>query len=76
MDLSFEENSENGDNGKTDNVPIDMAPDNENSENELNVSTDKPPKTRNKFIWHIEHETDDLDSAIDYLEERNFVCYD
>lgn len=76
MDVSFETNDENDDNGETDNVAIDLAIDNENIENDLNVSTDIPPKIRNKFKWHIELETDDLENALDYLEERNFVCFD
>lgn len=76
IDLSFETDGENDDNGETDNVAIDLATGNENSENDLNVSTDKPPKIRNKFKYQIELETDDLDYALDYLEERNFVCFD
>lgn len=78
MDLSFETDDNNDDDGNNDDViEIDMAASNENFDNaDLNLSTDKPPKKRNQFKWHIELETDDFDSALDYLGERGFVCYD
>lgn len=80
MDLSFETDDNNDDKGNdNDDIEVEMATNHENSENaenDYNVSIDKPPKKRNKFNWHIELESDDLDQALDYLEERGFVCYD
>lgn len=75
MDLSFE--SDDDDNGneatKKDDVEIKIASQQENVES---IHSDKPPKKRNKHIWHIERETDDADGAIDFLDESGFVCYD
>lgn len=80
MDLSFESDDDHAhtEDGNDD-IEVEIATNHENSDtakNGYNVSTDKPPKKRNKFDWHIELESNDLDEALDYLEERNFVCYD
>lgn len=77
MDLSFESDDNNADEGhKDDDIEIEMAANHLNPDNVENVSTDEPPKKRNKFEWHIELETEDFDEAFDYLDSRNFVCYD
>lgn len=75
MELSFEsDDDDNGDGAKKkDDVEIEIASQPENVES---ICSDKPPKKRNKHIWHIERETDDVDGAIDFLDESGFVCYD
>lgn len=73
MNLSFESDND-GDGAKTkDDVEIEIASQQENVES---IHSDKPQKERNKHIWHIERETDDVDGAIDFLDESGFVCYD
>lgn len=71
MELSFESNDEDNDNDLD--IEIVTAGGNE-CENELNVSTSK--KKRNKFIWTIHSEWEDLDKALDFLENEGFVSYD
>lgn len=75
MELSFEsDDDDNGDGAKKkDDVEIEIASQPENVES---IRSDKPPKKRKKHIWHIERETDDVDGAIEFLDESGFVCHD
>lgn len=74
MDLSFESESENTHTNDNDDIDIEIASLFENESE--NITTDKTAKKRNKFVWRIEQKFDDLDKALDYLEEEGFVCYD
>lgn len=74
MDLSFENPEEQND--QETNIEIEIAMVCENIEA---VSTDdvpEPAKKRNRFVWKIDSEWDDLDSALEFLESEGYVCYD
>lgn len=74
MDLSFEEDSNTNANNNED-IDIDIASLFGERESE-SIIIDKVPKKRNKFVWKIERIYDDLDKALDSLEEEGFTCYD
>lgn len=78
LDLSFENVSDTNQTNLVDNdneIDVGIASLFEQFESE-NITTDKVPKKRNKFVWQIEHVFDDLDKALDFLEEEGFKCYD
>lgn len=74
LDLSFEEDSDTNAN-INDDIDIDIAALFEENASE-SIIIDKVPKKRNKFVWKIERKYDDLDEALDFLEEEGFKCYD
>lgn len=84
MDLSFEcesSDKDGSDNAKVigdddDDVGVEMACACENSSenNELTINTTQ--KNRNKFEWNIHSEWQDLDEALDSIENEGFVNYD
>lgn len=82
MDLSFEdEENEN-------NIEVEIAVQRDNLDSSTGddfvtvTTTDSPDdienttKKRNKFTWKIHSEWDDLDEALEFLEEQGFVCHD
>lgn len=79
LDLSFEDDSEaiqmNTGSDEDKNIDIEIASLFEPNEAEI-VNTDNVPKKRNKFVWRIEEKYEDLDKALDFLEEQGYVCYD
>lgn len=72
IDISFENHDMNDD------VDIEIAtvtaP--EESETDKNVEILASEKKRNKFLWRIVSEWDDLDAALEFLESEGFVSYD
>lgn len=79
IDLSFEtdvvpENDENDDIQ----IELSSAQKNEDGTNEELVlsAEENVQKKRNKFQWSIDSEWDDIDKALDYLEDQGFVNYD
>lgn len=76
LDLSFEKATETTNKDTNDEeINIDIASLFEQHASE-DVITDKVTKKRNKFVWQIEQKFDDLDKALDFLEEQGFTCYD
>lgn len=80
MELSFE-TDEVAEIDK-DNELIEIAPSQENADDELSndevlITTEKnaAPK-RNKFHWTVHSEWDDLDNALDFIDDEGFVNYD
>lgn len=78
LDLSFENESNiqsnSGDNDKEE-IDIEIGSLFEQHDNE-NIIVDKVAKKRNKFEWRIEHKFDNLDGALDFLEQQGFKCFD
>lgn len=73
LDLSFE------DEGNDDDSPIETAPILESKDDdspEILISTENSKKKRNKFNWVIDSEWDDLNKALEFLDEHGFVNYD
>lgn len=82
MDLSFEDEE----NEK--NIEVEIAVQRDNLDSSTGddfvtvTTTDSPDdienttKKRNKFTWKIHSEWDDLDEALEFLEEQGFVCHD
>lgn len=79
IDLSFETDA-TPENDKDNDIQIELAsaPENENGTNNEIIISDagNAQKKRNKFIWTIDSEWDDLDEALVYLEDQGFVNYD
>lgn len=75
MDLSFEADANIDSN---DGIDIAMMPTtgDTDTESEAVVNIVTSPKKRNKFEWRIDTEGDDLDEALDRLENEGFVIYD
>lgn len=73
-DFSF--SSEGASANEEDNdIPIETAAVEDNDEITVN-SGGTAKKQRNKFVWSIDSEWEDLDKALDFLEEQGFVNYD
>lgn len=78
MDLSFENESDTAQTNLDDDdkeIDAGIASLFEQHQPE-NITTDKVPKKRNKYEWRIEQKFDDLDKALDFLEEQGYTCYD
>lgn len=75
LDLSFEGDKNEGIDNDND-TDIEMST-NENQKNEeYAVVVTTPQKKRNKFEWIVDSEWDNLESALEILDERGFVHYD
>lgn len=73
-DLSFESDSnDKEDANNVDDIELISTCEKENDK-ELNIMTSQ--KKRNKFVWVTHSEWEDLDAALDYLENEGFVHYD
>lgn len=76
LDLSFESDENNDD----DNIQIEIAAACERKDDEVltTLTTDIPnqQRKRNKFKWTIHSEWDDLDKALEFLEDEGFINYD
>lgn len=76
MDLSFESfNGDESEDKNNDKEPITLAPSLEIDESEV-VDIVTTVKKRNKFKWAIDSEWNNLDEALDFLEENGFKCFD
>lgn len=78
MELSFEsDKSDNEINTFEDDTRNDLRRTCENESDEVEINTDvTKKKTRNRFDWKIHSERENLDEALDFLENEGFVCYD
>lgn len=47
-----------------------------NIDAQINIENIETKKTRNKFVWTTFGEYEQLDEALDFLENNGFVCYD
>lgn len=74
MDLSFENDLDTNVINNED-IEIDIAALFEEHASE-SIIIDNVSKKRNRFVWEIERKYDDLDKALDFLEEEGFTCYD
>lgn len=77
MDFSFEKDAIL-ENDKDDDTRTEIASTQENvTHDEVEISTvGSTQKKRNKFHWTIDSEWDDLDAALEFLEDAGFVNYD
>lgn len=78
LDLSFEDetNTELTNKGTNDEeMDIGIKSLFEQHESEI-IITEKVRKKRNKFDWRIQEKFDDLNKALDFLEEQGFTCFD
>lgn len=75
LDLSFESDAD-----KDNDIQVELAAALEDQDGtNTEVVTDAAnnvEKKRNKFQWTIESEWDDLDKALDFLEDQGFINYD
>lgn len=74
MDFSFDNDDVNDD---VNEIGIELATSQNEDDIEMVINTDEnTQKKRNKFQWSIDSEWDDLDKAIDHIENEGFINYD
>lgn len=78
LDLSFETDKDPAnDNDNDAQIELTSTLQSKDNDDEIVINTDKNvEKPRNKFIWTIDSEWDDLDKALEFLAEKGFVNYD